>query len=761
MFDRRHLRTSDPVRSSHPHATALCGALLLALVAAAAPGVAQPAPAAPPRATHEIPRTGDEIRVDGVLDEAAWATAWTYELDFEVSPGENPPAPVRTEVLVMHGASHLYVGFRAHDPEPAAIRAHLADRDQAWADDWVGVVLDTFNDERRDYLLIVNPLGVQMDDIEVWPSGGVVWDAIWDSGAKITPWGWTAELEIPFAALRFQRTDGPQVWGFDAIRGYPREIFRQMGAFARDRNSNCYLCQALKIEGFEGVSPGRDLEIVPTLTSSRTDTRDDIPAGPMVDGDVETEAGATVRWGFANNLTLSATVNPDFSQVEADARQLDVNRPFAIFYEEKRPFFMEGADTFSTQLNAVYTRMLRDPAWGVKVTGKEGAHTVGAYAVEDDVTNLILPGSQGSDATTLDEDSRAGVARYKLDLGNRYTLGLLATGREADGYSNGVAGLDAELRLTDRDRIVVQALGSSTRYPDPLADEFGQPHDRFTGWASSLNYTHETRTWASWLTWEDVGADFRADLGFMPRVDYRWGEAGWQYLWTGDKDDWYSRMLLIAKVSDIRDQDGNLLEQEAAVRFNVEGPLQSHAYVRPSHTREGYNGREFDLDEVEIHACFKPNGHSHAWLNATAGDRIDYANTRKGDRLLVQPGFWYRFGRHLRLEAQFTAERMDVEPGWLYRAEIGLVNASWQFNPHTFVRAIVQHVSHRFNTELYTDGRQEEQRDLFTQLLFSYKLNPQTVFFLGYSDASVGTQEYELTRADRTVFAKVGYAFLF
>jgi hypothetical protein len=159
------------------------------------------------------------IEVDGRIDEPAWSEAWSCELRWEVEPGENTPAPVRTEVLVFHDRTRLYVGFRAHDPEPSRIRAHLSDRDGAWSDDWVGVVLDTFNDERRNYVLAVNPLGVQMDQIESWPESDTVWDGIWASAASIEEWGWSAEIAVPFSTLRFQRSDAPQVWGLDAVRG--------------------------------------------------------------------------------------------------------------------------------------------------------------------------------------------------------------------------------------------------------------------------------------------------------------------------------------------------------------------------------------------------------------------------------------------------------------------------------------------------------------------------------------------------------------
>ncbi len=369
-----------------------------------------------------IPRIEERISVDGVLDEAAWGAAWSMTLDYEVDPGENTPPQAATEVFVYHDANRLYVGFRVDDPEAGAIRAHLADRDNFGPDDAVGIVLDTFNDERRNYLFMVNPMGVQFDVIETM-DGHTPWDGIWASAAAITDDGWTAELEIPFSTLRFQRSETAQTWGFDAVRMYPRNLSHQMGSFARDRSNNCYLCQAHKIEGFAGVSPGKNLEIVPTLTASRTDTRDELPDGAMEGGDPEVELGATVRWGFTPNLTLSAALNPDFSQVEADALQLRVNRPFAIFFPELRPFFMEGADFFATTFDAVYTRMMRDPAWGLKLTGKEGDHTVGAYVVKDDVTNLIIPGSESSAFTSLDQGNTSTVLRYRYDVNRHFTIG--------------------------------------------------------------------------------------------------------------------------------------------------------------------------------------------------------------------------------------------------------------------------------------------------------------------------------------------------
>lgn len=717
-------------------------------------------PTAADRVPSPIPRVDVRIAVDGVLDEAAWQHAWSTTLDFEVQPGENTPAPIRTEVLVMHDANRLYVGFRAYDPDPAAIRAHLTDRDQAWTDDWVGVVLDTFNDERRDYLFVVNPMGVQMDQIETESTGQTPWDGIWKSAATLTGWGWSAEIEIPFSTLRFQRSDEPQIWGFDAIRGYPRNVTAQMGAFPRDRSNNCYLCQALKIEGFAGVSPGRNLEIVPTLTASRTDQRDDLPDGPMVNGDPDVQFGLTARWGFTPNMTISATLNPDYSQVEADARELAVNRPFAIFYPEKRPFFMEGADYFDTSMNVVYTRMMREPAWGLKLTGKEGPHTIGAYVVDDDVTNLIIPGSESSSATSLEEPSTATVLRYKYDIGNRFTVGGLFTNRQGSDYLNRVAGVDGDLRLSAKDRVIVQFLKSTTRYPESIVVGFDQPEGSFDDWAGELVYLHNTRTWEWWAEYSDAGPDFRADLGFMPQVNYRHREVGAGYTWNAVDGSWYSRMNLKAKVADTVDHDGFLLFHEDVFQFTVEGPLQSHSVIRPSLVREGYNGQEFEFNRLRLHFCAKPNGHSHAWLNLEGGGQVDYVNTRPGDVINISAGFWYRLGRHFYVQPAYTRETMDVAEGWLYTSTIGQMEASWQFNARCFVRAIVQHVEDRFNPDLYSDGRGSEYQNLFGQFLFSYKVNPSTVVFVGYSDNSLADQNFGLTQLNRTIFAKIGYAWV-
>ncbi|TFG39015.1 MAG: hydrolase, partial [Candidatus Aminicenantes bacterium] len=324
------------------------------------------------RATQRVPRVDSPVGVDAVLDEDVWDQALRLELPYEQRPGDSTPAEVETEVLLAYGESHVYAAFIAHDPDPSQICAHLSDRDKIWSDDWVLLVLDTFNSERQAYNFACNPLGVQGDTYESPHGEDESWDATWDSAGRLTGDGYIVEMAIPFSSLRFQRTEGEQVWGFDVARSYPRSVSYRFGIFEVDRDSNCYACQYPKLIGFAGASPGRNLEFDPTVSAVTTQERKDWPEGDFSELDSSQDFGLTARWGVTPNLTLSGTANPDFSQVEADAWQLDVNKQFALFYDEKRPFFTEGAEIFRDRLSGVYTRTLADPSWGLKLTGKEG-----------------------------------------------------------------------------------------------------------------------------------------------------------------------------------------------------------------------------------------------------------------------------------------------------------------------------------------------------------------------------------------------------
>ncbi len=667
--------------------------------------------------------------------------------------------PVRTEVLLTYDADNLYAAFRCHDPEPSAIRAHLRDRDTLGGDDWVALILDTFNDQRRSFDFIVTAQGVQFDQIEAQSGEDAGWDAIWESASRITSWGYAVEISIPFSSLRFQRTDGPQVWGFDAVRRYPRDHPYHIGTFPRDRSNNCYLCQSIKIQGFEDARPGRNIELDPTVIAFREDTRPDFPHGDLEKEAQEGEFGLTASWGITPNMTFNFTANPDFSQVEADARQLDINEPFALFFPERRPFFTEGADFFSALENVIYTRTIREPSWGVKLTGKEGANTIGTYVMRDDITNLVFPGPQGSRATTLDTASTAAVLRYKRDFGSRYTAGLLATLREGPGYHNRVFGADLDFRFTPTNQIQLLVLRSSTEYPTEIQEAFGQPSGSQADHLISFEYDHYTRTWGWWADYEEAGDNFRADLGYYPRVGYRNIEGGVLHTWNGRPGSWWSTIRAGAEYNYFAERDGELLERGGELWLNYNGIMQSFLGLGAWRSREAYADEEFDLTGGWLEGGFWPTGDLQIGAFAIIGDQIDYANARLGSRFRIGPWLSYNLGRHIRLALDHNFERMRVNDARLYTANISQLTAVYQFTIRIFFRTILQYVNYDYNPDNYTFEQDSEDRRLFTQLLFSYKFNPRTVLFLGYADNYRGNQDYSITQSNRTFFVKLGYAW--
>lgn len=723
---------------------------------------------------YVVPRCDTEITIDAVLDEPAWNDALVLALNYEVQPGENIPPPVETEVLLTYDRENLYAAFRCYDPDPSAVTAHISDRDDvSSSDDWVALILDTFNDERRSFDVLVNAAGVQEDFIES-STGGGSWDAIWDSAGRVTDWGYAVELSVPFKQLRFQRRDGPQVWSFDAVRSYPREHRHHIGAFPRDRGNNCYLCQAVKISGFESATPGSNIEIAPTLTGVRTEGREEFPSGEfrVETGDpnlwMDPEAGVTVKWGATPNLTLSAAGNPDFSQVEADALELDINQPFALYFSERRPFFLEGIDFFSSLKSAFHSRTIRDPIWGVKLTGKEGVHTIGVGVMQDEVTDIIIPGSESSRYVSLDEETTDSVVRYKLDIGNRYTVGALATHRRGEDYRSTLVGADCDLRFTHSDQVQLQAMWSSTEYPDSVIAWFGQKPDAFEDTFLAFEYDHDGRDAYWWLDYDVVGPDFRADLGHIPRVGFRNVEGGLLYTWYAEPPTWWSTVTPSYDFWYYEAWDHGLLQKGSTLSASFDGALQSGGYAGVNFYQEGYGGEEYDLVSYHVEGGLRPTRDLNVGAALSLGDRIDYANGRKGSRLRMSPSVTANLGRHLECSLSYTYEHLDVDLGRLYTANSGELRAVYQFNTRTFVRAIVQYWDVDQDPDLYRDDVDRESRGAFTQFLFSYKVNPQTVFFVGYSDDYLGGKglvdfgggDLDLTQSDRTFFVKLGYAWL-
>ena len=708
---------------------------------------------------YRIPAASSPIEIDGSLDEAAWSQALTFTLDNEFEPGRNVPAPVTAVAYLTHDDDRLYVGFRAYDPDPSAIRAHLTDRDTALRDDYVGIVLDTFNDERGGYELFVNPLGVQMDLALNETTGSqateedAAWDAIWDSAGRIDEQGYVVEMAVPFSSLRFQRSSAEQTWGIAAVRSYPRSARHQITMVPLAPDDPCLVCQIPKVTGFGGATPGRNVELDPTATARRTDRREAFPLGPLDSGEAETDLGLTARWGITPNLILSGAVNPDFSHVEADIAQLEVNRQFTLFFPEKRPFFLEGAGFFDTPFGVVYTRSVADPAWGVKMTGKEGANGIGLFVVRDDVTNLLLPGPQSSLFASLDAEATAAALRYRRDLGPSANLGVVATHREGGSYRSTLYGVDGLWRPNLSDQVSVQFLDSRSQYPEEIADGSFQPAGAFDGSAARLAYNHNSRKWTWFGVYEDVDPGFRADLGFLPRVGYTFLAGRAERLWWGEPGDRYTRFSLGGDWNVYEGPGGRQIDRQMQGWVTVLGPLQSYAQLMWVERDLVWNGIPFEERGPYLFFEIRPSGRLELRLQSFYGDTVDFAGSRPAETLRIAPSVRYDFGRHLRMSLSLDRQWFDTRDGEpLIDATLAELRSVYQLNVRTFVRAIVQ------LSDVERAGSTQEH--VFTQLLFSYKLNPQTVLFVGYSDNHLGFPAVDLTQADRTFFLKLGYALV-
>lgn len=747
-------------------AAILCAAASSAVVSADA----DPATTLPGERVHhgEIPRASGPIAIDGRLDETTWETALAIDLPYEISPGENIPPPVRTTCLLSYDDRQLYVAFRALDPEPSRIRAHVADRDSVFRNDYVGVVLDPFNDGRRGFNFMVNPLGVQMDSsasdvggaaasgfgsAALAPGEDSSWDALWTSAGRITGEGYVVEFAIPFTSLRFPRGNGIQTWGVVPYRAYPRDVMHRIRSVPRDRNRNCWFCQAGTVGGLSGMVPGRNIELTPTLTSARTDVRE-TPDPTLQRGRREDDLGLSARWGVTPNLSLNAALNPDFSQVEADAARLSVNRRFALFFEEKRPFFLEAADVFATPIDAVYTRTVADPEWGAKLTGKEGRNALGVFVARDRVTNVLLPGPQGSDRLSLEEENTVGVARYRRDVGESSALGVLATVREGARYHNRVFGTDGFVRLGARDTVKWQALRSDTHDPDG-ARSFG-------GNALHAEYVRSSRDWSFWAEFEQHDRGFRADAGFVPRVDTRSADAGIERLLWGNAGHWFNTLRFQLWGQRTEDTDGRLLGKMVEGTVRYDGPLQSTLLLERSVGTTTFRGQPFDADSSRLFFNVRPTGDFTSSIEVEYYNEVDFASSRPGRVFSISPGITYNIGRHLYIQVDHGFERFRRDGATLYRANVSAVRCVYQFNVRLFLRAVLQREAVAPIDAPVFDGPGPGSsfRNLLGQYLLSYKVNPQTVFFLGYSEDRGGEGTADRILRDRTFFMKLGYAFV-
>ncbi|NNM14370.1 MAG: carbohydrate binding family 9 domain-containing protein [Gammaproteobacteria bacterium] len=708
---------------------------------------------------YELPSISQAARIDGVMDEPQWQEALKLDLIYETSPDENTPAKQKTTAYLYENGESLYVAFRAEDSDMSQLRAFIKDRDSAYQDDFVGIQMDTFNDEQRAYEFFVNPYGSQMDLLydESSDDDDDSWDAIWDAQGSIDEGGYTIEMEIPFSNLRFESSSDVKTWGIEVLRVHPRDQRRIYRNSPRNRNRNCILCQFHKLKGFQNAKQGNQLELNPVLTIGKSESRND--AGELVTNSTDYEPGLNVRWGITPELTLDGTLNPDFSQVESDSAQLSVNETFALFFPEKRPFFQEGSNYYNTHMNVIYTRNVTDPEYGLKLTGRQNSHTFGAFAVKDEITNIILPGTFGSSFTSLGAESDVYAGRYRYDFNPDLNIGLIGTYRDSGDYNNTVTGVDGFYRWKEKHTFRAIYLNSNTDNTLAMQDEFGLAAKQ-SGHAYRLNYRYNSRDWFAFSNYRDYDKDFRADLGFITRVNNdQFAIGGGRVLYSEDK--WWNRIEIGGDWDISHDNEGRLLEKELEGRIEINGPLQSYIstgmVARDRLFEDTLFYEKFNWAYFEI----KPIGGLVTGFETNIGDRIDFSESKLADSFRLQPFINFDLNKHLNLNIKHTYNRLDSDGGRKLTANLTDARIKYQFSTRSFLRLTLQYENiESIDQDRLNFGEETGNKGLNSQLLYSYKVNPRTVFFLGYSDLSDDANtERSLQTQERGLFMKLGYVF--
>jgi len=747
----------------------------------------------PVTATSEVlsvPKLLGEMVVDARLDEPQWQKAQTLHLTYVTAPFENTTPPVATEVRIFEDGETLYIAFIAKDKNPEDIRAFFRDRDSVWTDDLVGIKLDTFGDSRLAYQFFINPHGIQLDAIEneMTRSESDSWDAIWDSAGRITEEGYTVEVALPFRIFNFNDYSGAKRWRAEFVRFYPRENNYQLSNRAVDRNNSCALCIMGSIEGFDDAKQGQNLAIVPYVVASRSRQRLATPLTPWQSSDNQ-EVGMDINWGVSSDIILQATINPDFSQVEADAGQLAINNPFALFFPEQRPFFLENADFFSSMYELVYTRNINAPDIGTKVTGRINDHTFGVLVANDDSTQFLVPGNLGSQIAFLDQRSVNLAMRYRYDVSDSLSFGAIVTGRQSDNYHNLVYGADVRYQITPTDLFRFQVMHSDTQYPDELFRQFCfdecvgafdfsesalrvRHDDAIRDGSYRLEYNHEERDWFFRAVSQGEGRDFRADLGFEARVDQHRHLLGGGYVWWNERA-WWNRLEFSGDWDITRNDAGELIEKEVQAQINITAEYQSFFELQwlernrvglrhdPSSLAINNNTSRFTEQQFSFYGEGQPNQNWSIETSIVMGDATDLDNDRAGKIRLFEPSVQWNFGQHMQLTVTHTFSELEAEGQHLFTANLTDTRFTYQFDAQQFLRVALIYADIDRNVDNYLFEVDAQERDLGVQVIYSYMVNPLTRVFVGFEKASISnTVRQRLTSTQQSLFMKFSYAWL-
>lgn len=719
--------------------------------------------AAPPVASREHPvvsptRTDTPPKVDGLLDDAVWTTAARITNFVQERPVEAAPASEQTEVMIAYDSQQLYFGVRAHYTDRSLMRANRADRDQAMRDDTVQFYFDPFLDQQRGYLFSVNAYGVQGDGL-LSGSGGnngggnnrsrgpngadLSWDALYHSAGALTEDGWTAEVVIPFKSLRYpaHKDGAPHRWGLQIAREIQsRNEMVVWSPVSRDVLG--FLTQMGTIEGMNQLSMSRNLELLPTVTTVGSQNLD-TTTGIRGKSDVE-EAGLSLKYGLTSNMTLDLTFNPDFSQIESDRAQVEVNQRFPLFFPELRPFFLEGQEIFSIPgpITLVHTRTIVDPRYGAKITGKVGRTTVGFLVADDEApgkTDTVSDPAYGHTATNV-------FARVRYDLYSESSVGLIATDREfMDQYSR-VGGLDSQFKIGRNQRLQFRAIGTSHRDEDGIET---------SGRMIDANFRKEGRGLAYSTTYYEITPDFKTNAGFVRRTDERQGSANVSYRWW--PQNWIVNWGPRFNYNRNYEFSGNVQDTGVGLGWNAQFDRNININVNTDRDMERYEA--VDFHKVRYGMGFGINTSRTVSVGGF---------TNWGDQIRYVTGPYLGKGRN----GQLT---LTLKPYSRLQSEINLTTSSFR-NVTTDTSEFAIKIYRLLTTYQFTErlllrnivDYNNYDRTLGGNLLLTYRVNSGTALYVGYDDryrsaykisSTLYPGDEDYTRTSRAIFAKLQILF--
>ena len=733
---------------------------IAALVAATAMAAAAPAEAL--QALRLAP--GERITLDGDLTDAAWSRAQVYDRFWEVFPRDHVQAPVRTELRVAYDAAALYAAVHAFDPDVQALRAPFARRDNVLADqDMLVLFVDPVGNRKFAHFFRVNPRGSVGDGLfnEDSQSEDFSPDFEFEVVTGRFAGGWTAEFRIPFSSLRYG--DPPSAeWTVMLFRNQPRDQRYRMSSSRLPRESTCFMCLNEPLTGLAGLPAAHHLALTPNVTVRGVQTRD---AGVPRRDDDEVVPSLDVKWRPRPDLIVDATINPDFSQVELDAPQLAGNTQFALFFPEKRPFFLEGADIYEMPHRAIYTRAITDPAWGARLTQRKESFDGTVLVSRDDGGGLVLlPGPYRTGFAAQEFKSLASFARGRWQARGA-TFGGFATDRTIEGGAyNRVGGADFAWFATTEHRFRGQLMGSSTT----AHFDGGRlvKGDARSGHALALDWNYRSPRWDEYLVFEDLGSDFRADNGFIAQNGYRrlYSETARKFI-----DQWGFNEVtpyLNAEYKTTRDNDLLYMQHNLGVRFGLPRATTVFLEVRPNNrivVREG--GRILTRHQGYVGIESNPfPWFSRLFAEVAFGDRVDVANSRVGTGYFVS--FQASIRPHVRAEVEYRIDHdaIDVKEDVAGSKRVIAQRAQqllalWHFSARDSVRAILQRATVRRAPALWESAVSARENSSTVSVVYGHRRGIGTTFYVGATFGRQREPDARLERDVAEVFVKGSWTF--